>query len=98
MDKVMFTVAQFCERNGISRSFYFKLRAQGKGPRVARIGKAVRISFEAEAEWRQRFEGQYASPADLERLLRESVAILLGQRRIIRWLASKNAPGTGSPQ
>jgi hypothetical protein len=57
MDNGLMTVAQFCDRNAISESFYFKLRSQRMGPqemRFGKAGKAVRISFEAEKEWRLR--------------------------------------------
>jgi hypothetical protein len=97
MDNGLMTIPEFCERNTIKKSFYHKLQAAGKGPRVLRVGGRRMISREAEAEWRKSFEGQYASPADLERLLRESVAILVAQHKIIRWIAAKNAGGTGTP-
>jgi len=32
------SVAEFCRRNGISKPFYFKLRAQGLGPEEIRLG------------------------------------------------------------
>jgi hypothetical protein len=50
------TIEQFCSTNGISRSFYYKLKHAGLGPDEMRFGKAVRISSSAEAEWHRRGE------------------------------------------
>jgi excisionase family DNA binding protein len=52
----LLSVAEFCERNGISRPFFYKLAAQGKGPKVIKLGKRTLISREAAAQWRQRME------------------------------------------
>lgn len=41
----------FCRRQGASRSTYYNLKAKGLGPREYLVGKLVRISAEAEAEW-----------------------------------------------
>ena len=45
------SIAGFCRRQGISRSSYYNLAAAGETPREYRVGKLVRISAEAEAEW-----------------------------------------------
>ena len=45
------SISAFCQRNSISRAFYFKLRKMGEGPRETRIFDKVLISAEAEAEW-----------------------------------------------
>jgi predicted DNA-binding transcriptional regulator AlpA len=46
------TIAEFCERFGISRAFYFKLRTQGEGPDEVRIGsRKVVITMEAVQAW-----------------------------------------------
>ena len=50
----------FCARQKISRSAYYKLAAVGDGPREYRVGKLVRISAEAEAEWVRRREAIHA--------------------------------------
>lgn len=45
----------FCRRHSFSRSSYYNLKAAGLAPREYVVGKLVRISAEAEAEWvRQR--------------------------------------------
>lgn len=71
-DRQAFTIQEFCFRNGISPGTYHKLKAQGRGPREMPLGRAIRISIEAERDWRQERE----QPADTEaRLLkRESEA------------------------
>ena len=46
------SIARFCQRHGLSPSFYFKLRALGLGPTEMRIGARVLISKEAAAAWR----------------------------------------------
>jgi hypothetical protein len=47
------TVAEFCSRNRISLAFYYKLRAQGLGPREIRLGTKVLITKEAAEAWRR---------------------------------------------
>ena len=45
-------IATFCDRNGISESYYFALKRAGRGPREIKLGKRILITPEAEAEWR----------------------------------------------
>src|SRR5688572_3962312 len=51
-----FSIGEFCQRNGISLHLYHKLRLQGRGPRVMALGRAIRISIEAEQAWRHERE------------------------------------------
>jgi hypothetical protein len=53
------SVKQFCASHRISRSFFYKLVGDGRGPRITRIGTRTLISAEAAAAWR----GQMQSPA-----------------------------------
>jgi hypothetical protein len=46
------TIRGFCEHEKISRSFYFRLRNEGRGPREMRMGRWIRITPEARREWR----------------------------------------------
>jgi hypothetical protein len=48
---VAYTIPRFCEAHDISVRFYFKMRDAGLGPREMRIGRAVRISLKAAADW-----------------------------------------------
>ena len=52
-ERQAFSIPEFCFRNGISNSSYHKFRAQGRGPREMRLGRVIRISIEAEADWRR---------------------------------------------
>ncbi len=45
------TIPEFCARKCISVPFYYVLRKRGLGPREVHLGRAVRITPEAEAEW-----------------------------------------------
>jgi predicted DNA-binding transcriptional regulator AlpA len=47
-----FTIKEFCAAEKISRSFFYKLDAQGKAPRTYKIGSNRRISREARIAWR----------------------------------------------
>jgi hypothetical protein len=57
-----FTIAYFCLRNGISLTTYHKLKNEGRGPREMCLGSAIRISIEAERDWRSERE----KPLDAE--------------------------------
>ena len=54
--KLAFSIPQFCAAHGISRPFYYSLKAQGIAPREMRMGTRVLISQEAAAEWRRERE------------------------------------------
>jgi len=47
-----FTRTEFCSRNRIGLSLYHKLKNTGRGPREMALGNAIRISVEAERDWR----------------------------------------------
>lgn len=49
--RVAFSISEFCERNGISRSKYHKLKRDGRGPAEMRDGRIVRITLESELAW-----------------------------------------------
>ncbi|MFL9933588.1 hypothetical protein P0D88_31325 [Paraburkholderia sp. RL18-103-BIB-C] len=49
------TIAEFCERFGISKAFYFKMREAGDGPDELRMGaRKVVITNEALAAWEKK--------------------------------------------
>lgn len=56
MERETFSIPDFCAAHNISRSFYFRLRAQGMTPREMRVGGRVIISREAAADWRRERE------------------------------------------
>jgi predicted DNA-binding transcriptional regulator AlpA len=46
------SIDQFCERYGITKMSYFRLRDRGEGPAEVRIGtRKIRITEAAAAEW-----------------------------------------------
>lgn len=58
------SILQFCRRFGMSRSAFYEMEKQGKGPRTFCIGgkgKGRRISREAAAEWRKGLEAESAA-------------------------------------
>lgn len=52
----VFDVPGFCAAHGISRSFFYRLLAEGRGPRLMKLGRRTLVSAEAAAEWRERME------------------------------------------
>ncbi|GLS39202.1 hypothetical protein GCM10010869_47990 [Mesorhizobium tianshanense] len=61
-------IDSFCRRYGFSRSSYYVMRDKGYGPRELVIGRLVRITAEAEAEWLHERE----AAAERRRALREA--------------------------
>jgi hypothetical protein len=54
------TIAVFCKRHRLSPAFYYKLRAQGLGPRELRLGARVLITRESAQAWRREREAASA--------------------------------------
>ena len=52
------SVEDFCNANGISQSFFYKLAKQGKAPRTMKVGRRTLVSSEAAQEWREEMESQ----------------------------------------
>ena len=52
----MFSVPAFLSEHGISRSLFYRLVKEGRGPRITKINDRTLISAEAAAEWRTRME------------------------------------------
>src|SRR5262245_309260 len=52
IERVAFTIPEFCFRNSISRQKYRGLRAEKRGPAEMRVGiNTIRITAEAERDW-----------------------------------------------
>jgi hypothetical protein len=81
-----FTVDEFCARNRISHTTFFKLKAQNRAPRMMHLGAAVRISIEAERDWRAARE----APTDTEARLiaKEAAARIAASRRAAKLSAA----------
>jgi predicted DNA-binding transcriptional regulator AlpA len=57
------TIEEFCEQHRFSRSFFYKLRKQGKAPRITEIGSRRIITVEDAAAWRMAMAAQSAATA-----------------------------------
>ena len=55
------TVNEWCHRRGYSRATFYRLRKQGKAPRVIGKDKAQRITVKADAEWEAAREAEAAA-------------------------------------
>lgn len=64
-ERQVFTIAQFCARNAISPFIFHKLKREGRGPKEMSGVGGVRISIEAERQWRKDRE----TPTDAEKRL-----------------------------
>jgi predicted DNA-binding transcriptional regulator AlpA len=45
------TIDQWCDVHGFSRGMFYRLKQIGQAPRIFRVGRAVRITEAADAEW-----------------------------------------------
>ena len=50
--RLALSIRRFCEAHGISEGFFYKLKKQGEGPRVMKVGARTLITFEFAAKWR----------------------------------------------
>lgn len=87
-DRQAFTIQEFCFRNGISVCTFYKLKEQDRAPRLMLLGRAIRISIEAERDWRAARE----RPSDTEaRLLqREAEARERSARKAAKMSVASN--------
>jgi hypothetical protein len=69
IERASWTVDEFCDRHDISRTTYFQLKKDRRGPREMRLGGTIRISLEAERDWRlAREQLDAVDRASIERL------------------------------
>ena len=54
----MFSIIEFCEFAGISRSLYYSLKSDGDGPAETRLRGRVLIRKETAVEWLKSREGK----------------------------------------
>ena len=52
----MLSVPAFLAEHGISRSLFYRLVQQGRGPRITKIAGRTLVSAAAAADWRARME------------------------------------------
>jgi hypothetical protein len=50
------TISEFCEAHRLSRSYFYVLVREGRGPKLMRLRSKTLISVEAAADWRQKME------------------------------------------
>jgi predicted DNA-binding transcriptional regulator AlpA len=70
------SISQFCARNNISRSFFYKLRKHGKAPRTMAVDGRRIISPEAERDWRlerERDSAEALKPTNSKRDLEDGL-------------------------
>jgi hypothetical protein len=60
MEKLQFSVDEFCEAHGVPRSTFYELLQRGEGPRLAKIGRRTYVTAEAAADWRRELEERSA--------------------------------------
>lgn len=58
--RLALSIREFCSAFGISEAFFYKLKKQGRGPRVMKLGRRTLIAIEAAAEWRCAQENRHA--------------------------------------
>lgn len=61
MDKLAFSIDEFCHAHGLCRQSFYNAIKRGEGPKIMTIGGRRLISVEAAAEWRREREAA-ASP------------------------------------
>jgi hypothetical protein len=71
MEKLAFSVSEFCEAHSLSRSLFYKLLALGGGPRLSKVGNRTLITVEDAREWRRMIAGKAEQRAREERCAEE---------------------------
>ena len=56
--KLTYTIPQFCDGHNLSRTHFYALLKEGKGPRLMKVGRRSLISAESAAAWRKRMEDE----------------------------------------
>ena len=51
-----YSIDEFCKLYGISKSFFYKLKKQGKAPAIMSVGKRTLISSTSAFEWEKLME------------------------------------------
>ena len=66
----MLSVSAFCADHGVSRSLFYRLIKEGRGPRLTKIARRTLISAEAAAEWRAKMERETEQAASQSRAVK----------------------------
>jgi excisionase family DNA binding protein len=51
-----YSIDEFCKSYGISKSFFYKLKKQGKAPAIMEVGKRTLISSASAQKWEAEME------------------------------------------
>ena len=54
--RTVLSIAELCEELGISKSFFYKLQAKGRGPATLKMGRRTLITREAADAWIARLQ------------------------------------------
>ena len=85
----LMTTEEFCLRNRISNATFHKLQRDGRGPDVIRFSpQLIRISIEAEREWREHL----GHPDDAEIKRREQAREIAVKRGRVGGAAAAESP------
>jgi hypothetical protein len=77
------SISEFCVRNRMSTATYYKMVREGRGPRVMDYGSTMRISMQAELDWRrEREEAAVSAAGKLEHERRKAQAVRAGKAAI----------------
>jgi hypothetical protein len=75
-ERSVFTREEFCKRNNISFSTFNKLQHQASAPAMMRLGPLlIRISAEAEQEWRMAMQHPTGAEAELQDRMKQTSSI-----------------------
>ena len=50
---VVMTIPEFCDQQRFSKAFLYKLIAEGRGPRLMKVGRRTLITGESASNWRE---------------------------------------------
>lgn len=56
MEKLSYSIPEWCSQRGISRSGFYKIVKDGLGPQTYRVGRRRFISRDADVEWQRKLE------------------------------------------
>ncbi len=62
MDKELYSVKEFCEKYGISRSKFYTLLKEGKTPQIVKIGTRTLIVASSVPDWLNGFTLSQSQP------------------------------------
>ena len=61
VNRPVYTVNEFCDEHRVSRTLFYWLIKEGKGPRLMKLGRRTLISAEAANDWRRQVESSTAA-------------------------------------